>query len=302
MFNLKSPILLILFCGCFFPLKSQTEIDGLFMGKRNICGGFIYGQSQWQKYWEGDFLRTNDNIGQLKSRQMSFMANYGFTSKTNLILSTSYIQNFTTKGTLIEQKGFQDANLFLKHELWAKNINGFLTSLVAVAGVSTPISNYVVDYLPLSIGSGARTASMRFLMDIQKRDYFLTLSSSYIARSTITIDRNSYYTDRLIYSNQVVLPNLWNHNIRLGYRPSPDNYVEFTGEFNNSIGGFNIRKNDMPFPSNEMDMIRIGLSGKKEIIKNKGFSAIGGLTQTVYGKNVGKSFSWYSGLVYQYEF
>jgi hypothetical protein len=35
------------------------------------------------------------------------------------------------------------------------------------------------------------------------------------------------------------------------------------------MGGFNIRKNDMPFPSNEMDMVRIGLSGKKEIIKKE---------------------------------
>lgn len=283
-------------------LSAQTEIDGLFMGKNNFCGGFNFSKSSWKNYWEGTFYRDNQNLGSVNTNQIGLMGNFGITSKTNLIFSTSYIHNWATQGTMIEQKGIQDLNLFLKNELWAKNINGYLTSLVSVLGVSSPLNNYVADYLPLSIGLGAKTASIRILTDIQKKSMFMTFSSSYIGRSNVTIDRNSYYTDRLIYSNQVNMPNAYNFNLRLGYRKNPDNYIEIVVDHMNTLGGFDMRKNDMPFISNDMEWTRIGLSGKKGVPKISGLSIMGGAFYTLSGRNMGQSTGWNLAAVYQHEF
>lgn len=297
-------IFLLILISNFFTvnLSAQTEIDGLFMGKNNICGGFNFTKTSWKNYWEGTYFRDNENLGTVKSNQVGLMGNFGINSKTNVIFSTSYIHNWATQGTLIEQKGIQDLNLFLKNELWAKNINGYLTSLVSVLGVSSPISNYVADYLPLSIGLGAKTASVRILTDIQKKSMFMTFSGSYLGRSNVTIDRNSYYTDRLVYSNQVNMPNACNFNLRFGYRQNPDNYIEIVGDYMNTIGGFDIRKNDMPFISNDMEWTRIAISGKKGIPRISGLSIMGGAFCTLAGRNMGQSTGWSAAAVYQHEF
>lgn len=302
LFIKPTTILIIIHTFFTIGLSAQTEIDGLFMGKNNICGGFSYSKSAWNHYWEGEFYRDNQNLGSVKSNQIGLMGNFGITSKTNLIFSTSYIHNWATQGTLIEQKGIQDLNLFLKNELWAKNINGYLTSVVSVLGASCPLTNYVADYLPLSIGLGSKTASVRILTDIQKKSFFLTLSGAYIGRSNVTIDRNSYYTDRMIYSNEVNMPNAYNVNFRIGYRKNPDNYLEIVGDYMNTLGGFDMRKNDMPFISNNMEWMRVGLSGKKDIPKLSGLSLMGGTFFTLSGRNMGQSTGWSLAAVYQHEF
>ena len=148
---------LVVFCICL-SLGAQTETDALFMAKRNLCGGFIYGNSSWNKYWEGTFYRDNANLGTFKSQSVMAMANYGISNTFNIIASAAWVQNRVTAGTLIGQKGIQDLNVYLKKELLAKDIKGFNTSLVAVGGVSAPMSNYVADYLPLSIGMRSKTA------------------------------------------------------------------------------------------------------------------------------------------------
>jgi hypothetical protein len=64
--------------------KAQTDMDGLMMAKRNLCGGIVVGQSQWNHYWEGTLYRNNENIGTLTSQMAMAMANYALaTSSTS---------------------------------------------------------------------------------------------------------------------------------------------------------------------------------------------------------------------------
>ena len=54
---------------------AQTDVDGLMMAKRNLCGGFIYGYTAWNHYWEGTRLRVNANIGNVTSNSVAAMTN-----------------------------------------------------------------------------------------------------------------------------------------------------------------------------------------------------------------------------------
>ena len=292
---------LIAFCVCL-SLGAQTETDALFMAKRNLCGGFIYGNSSWKKYWEGSFYRDNANLGTFKSQSVMAMANYGISNTFNVIASAAWVQNRVTAGTLIGQKGIQDLNIYLKKELLAKDIKGFNTSLVAVGGVSAPLTNYVADYLPLSIGMHSKTASLRLLADVQKGHWYATASASYMVRGIVNIDRNAYYTTEMIYSNEVAMPDVFMYNARLGWRDGADKYVEVVVDRMNTIGGFDMRKNDMPFLSNNMEYLRAGLNLKYPIPGTGGLSVMASGMHTLSGRNMGKATSLMAGVVYQAAF
>jgi hypothetical protein len=68
------------------------------------------------------------------------------------------------------------------------------------------------------------------------------------------------------------------------------------------LGGFDITKNNMPFPSNKMNMTTIGINLKYEIAAVNGLSLIGGGNYVVKGRNVGQSKSFYGGVFYILDF
>lgn len=285
-------------------LHAQTDIDGLMMAKNNLCGGIVYGSTNWNHYWEGTYYRNNQNIGTLQSKSVLGMLNYGISNKVNIIASLPYIKTNATSGTLRGQKGFQDVSLTAKYEFYGKSYKWAYLSFLAFGSVSAPSSTYVADYLPLAIGMHSKTASSRLMMDLQKKNWFFTASTQYTTRGNITIDRNAYYTTELIYSNQVAMPSVLNSNVRFGYRENADLIVELIYDRINTLGGFDIRKNDMPFLSNNMEASRVGFNWKLpiNILRNTGLSWLGNATTTFAGRNMGQSHMLMTGLVYQGDF
>ena len=67
-------------------------------------------------------------------------------------------------------------------------------------------------------------------------------------------------------------------------------------------GGFDITKNNMPFPSNTMNMARLGLNGKYVFKKAPMLSLIGGANSVTSGRNVGQSTTFYGGAFYIIDF
>jgi len=291
---------------CFFIVSgnivAQTDIDGLMMAKRNLCGGFIYGHSSWNQYWEGSFLRQNANIGTVSSQSIMAMANYGITSHLNVIAMAPWISNKASAGTLMGQSGMQDLTLLLKYQFLSKSVFGLDVSMLAVGGGSVPLSNYVADYLPLSLGMQSKNAIGRLLVDAQKGHWYATASVSYMHRSHVTIDRSAYYTTEMIYSNQVAIPEVFGYNLRAGWRKGADLVAEVVFDRMNTLGGFDIRKNDMPFLSNDMDVARLGVNLKLPVPKVNGLSLMTSAMFTLAGRNLGKANMISGGFVYQVMF
>ncbi|HOY97338.1 MAG TPA: hypothetical protein PK509_16465 [Catalimonadaceae bacterium] len=288
-------LLLIVFQTGF----AQTDTDGLMMAKRNLCGGFLYGHTSWNQYWEGTFLRKNDNIGTFSSHAVMAMANYGITDRINVIAMAPWISNKVSSGTLIGQSGFQDLSLMLKYQFYSSTIWGLDVSAIGLLGGSMPLTNYVADYLPLSLGLHSRNAQGRLILDVQNGHWYGTASGQYIIRSNTKIDRTAYYTTEMIYSNQVALPDVFTYNIRAGWRKDADLILELVYDQMNTLGGFDMRKNEMPFLSNTMNASRLGFNCKLPIPKTNGLSFMGSAMTTLSGRNMGKANMVTAGFVYQ---
>ncbi len=292
--------------GCFllltlfvlrFNLAGQTDIDAIMMEKNAFCVGPMYSHSSWKNYWEGTLKRDNLNLGRVSTNAYSVMGNYGITRKLNLLFSLPYIKTKASAGTMKGFNGIQDLSLFAKWRAYHKKQGNGILSIYGIAGLSMPVSNYVADYLPLSIGLKSKTASVRLMGDYLMDKLFITTSATYVLRSNIEIDRNSYYTTQLHLTNKVAMPDAMNFNFRAGYRSFR---LIAEAVLNNwtTLGGFDITRNNMPFPSNRMNATTAGINIKYVIPSIPQLSIVAGGNMTVAGRNMGQATSVYGSLFY----
>jgi hypothetical protein len=293
----------ILILTIFLTTKSfaQTEMDGLFMDKNLFCVGATYTKTSWKNYWEGTLKRDNLNLGKVSSSNVMINGNYGITSKLNAIFTLPYIKTKASAGQLAGQKGIQDFSLYLKWVGYTKQFKKSILKGIIVGGVSAPLGKYTPDLLPLSIGTLSKTASIRAMVDFQQSNWFGTASGTYIYRGNVKLDRNTYYTTRLHYSNMVEMPDATNINIRGGYR-SEVWIIEAIANKWITNGGFDITKNNVPFISNKMNATTIGLHVKYETMFVDGLSFVGDGMTTVAGRNVGQTSGFTLGAFYIMDF
>ena len=135
------------------------------------------------------------------------------------------------------------------------------------------------------------------MADYQVGSFFATVSGSYVVRSNVTIDRPAYYTTEMHYTNEVSMPNAAQFNLRVGYRTDRLIAEALLGNWT-TLGGFDITRNNMPFPSNKMNMTSAGINIKYNIKAVNGLSVIGGGGYTVAGRNVGQATTFNGGIFY----
>jgi hypothetical protein len=278
--------------------RAQTPTDGFSMSKGEICLVTDYGQTSWKEYWEGTRLRENLNLGTFRARMIMPMAGFGLTGKLNLFAGLPHISTSSTAGQMTGMKGWQDLSFAAKYKLVKKkNKQGtFYTFLTA--GFSFPVSDYVPDFLPYSIGLGASTLNGRVIAHYEhKSKFFATFQTGYTLRSNIKTDRQSYYNERQVNSNEMPVPDVWDGAMRLGY-----NNKRFRADvhynWSTSTSGSDIRRNDMPYPFNKMDAQWIGVSGLLWVPGVEGLALHATADQVVGGRNAGKAFSWSTGVQY----
>ena len=300
--KIKPIVLFIFFIVSKQIVIAQTDIDAIMMGKNRFCVGPMYSYSSWKNYWEGSLKRDNQNIGTISTQMFGLMGNYGITSKLNVLFGVPYVKTKASAGTMHSMKGIQDLSLFVKWLPVEKEMLGGVFSLYGIAGVSFPLTNYVADYLPLSIGLHSKTASARLMADYQTGSFFVTGSATYVLRDNIKIDRNSYYTTELHLTNEIQMPDGANFNFRTGFR---NERLIAEAVVNNwtTLGGFDITRNNMPFPSNKMNATTIGVNFKYVVLPTKHeVSLVAGGNTTVAGRNMGQSTTFYGSVFYVLDF
>ncbi|MEZ0483797.1 hypothetical protein [Fibrella aquatica] len=290
----KQLLLIALFFASAGSCWAQMPQDAIYMPKKTICAAAMYGRSNWNEYWENTLKRENLNIGTHTTQSASLMAAVGLSDRVNLIVNVPYVWTSTTAGNLMGQKGFQDVSGWLKvNALQYKGL-----SLHGIVGLSTPLSSYVPSFQPMSIGMGARSAAGRVLLNYKhpKTGLYLTAHGSYIWRSTIRIDQDSYQADGRVYNtDEVAVPNATDTAVRIGILRSAFQTEVFAERFA-CTSGDNIRRNDMPFPTNNMRATTVGWYAKYQP-HNVGVNArVGYVTD---GLNMGQSTSFMLGLLYQ---
>ncbi len=273
-----------------FISSAQTDNDAIMMNKFQSCTGATYMHSQWTNYWEGTLKRNNANIGTVTTQSVMAMSNYGITDNLNVMVGLPYVWTHASAGTLHGMKGFQDISLFVKWKPITIPVGNGKFSVFAIGGFSTPTTNYIAAYLPLSIGLHSTNLLGRLMAYYKNGMFFLRASATYVWRSNITIDQPSYYTTELINSNKVQMPNMMTYNGSVGiYRKYL--IAELMLDNMTTLGGFDMRRNDMPFPSNKMNSTSLGVHAKYTLPFYTHVSIVAGADQVlggvkVFGKNI----------------
>lgn len=86
---------------------------------------------------------------------------------------------------------------------------------------------------------------------------FASATIGYDLRSNVNIDRTNYYTTEHIESNEFKMPNALFSGITLGYFKNLTR-VELQYNKMNTLGGVDIRRNDMPLLVSDMDADQVG--------------------------------------------
>jgi hypothetical protein len=298
---LKKYIFFLFLFFIAFRAASQTDMDAIMMFKNNFCSGAVYNYSRWDKYWEGTHKRDNANLGTVSTRMLGIMGNYGITNQLNVLFGVPYVKTKASAGQLHGMQGLQDLSLWLKWMPVRRQFGKGVLSLFAIGGYSFPVSDYTPDFLPLSIGLHSKNMSLRGMADFQAGDWFVTASATYVQRSNIELDRESYFTTEMHYTREVKMPDAAQYNLRAGFR-NGHWIIELVGPNWTTLGGFDITKNNMPFPSNRMNVTSAGINLKIEPEYLKGLSLIGGGNYTLAGRNMGQAAGIYGGLFYVINF
>jgi hypothetical protein len=273
------------------------------MAKKDFCTGILYTNEQWKNYWEGSVKRDNQNLGTVTTTQLMWFGNYGLTDKINLIAMAPYVKTSASGGTLTGLEGWQDLTFALKYNFLKKEFSGGKFSAFGVGTFTTPLTNYTPDYLPLSIGMGSTTGSGRLTASYSiTSGWYATASAAYTFRSNVTLDRPSYYSDGNIYfTNEVAMPNQFSSFYSIGHIKN-GLQVELNLNQQNTLGGGDIRKQDMPFVSNRMNFLKLGILGMYYPKQIKNLAIRAQVMYTPDGLNVGQSIGFTGGLLYTFHF
>jgi hypothetical protein len=300
---MKKKLLFLLGMVMYASVNGQNLTDGLMMGKGNLCTGFIYSHDRWTDYWEGELKRDNGNIGKVTTQSLMWVGNYGITSRLNVIAMLPYIKTEASQGTLHEMKGIQDLSVGVKYNFFKKKFEKSSLQTFGVLNLSTPLGDYTPDYFPLSIGTHSTNITYR-LTSYFKLDqgWFINASGGYTWRSNTTIDRPSYYDGNDFYnSDEVKMPNVFDYVVSIGYQMGPLqaelNYMQ-----QNTLGGGDIRRQDMPFVSNRMNFSKVGGLVMYYLPRLRDLAVRAGVSYTVDGRNAGQSTTFMGGLLYTLHF
>jgi hypothetical protein len=155
----------------------------------------------------------------------------------------------------------------------------------------------------MSIGLHSRRAAGRLTLNFEtKPGLFLEGTGSYTWRDEVTLNRDAYYDGaRLVLSDEVAMPDVIDYTFRAGYWKH-GLYAPISFSQRLTLGGSDIRRQDMPFVSNRMESSRVDALAMYYLKKPGNFVVRLGATTTLSGRNVGKSTTFLAGLLYTFKF
>jgi hypothetical protein len=287
--------------------QAQTAMDAVIMNKKEICFAFMYEQGNWNRYWEGETLIANDNIGDFTRNTFATMIVYGVTDKLNVMLTVPYVSTKSTGGQLAGVKGFQDFNIGVKYVAFKKDFGKHRISLLGVAQFGTPMTNYLSDYMPYSLGLGTQELVGRVIAQYEfNKMIYARGSAAYVWRGQTEVERPYYYNNGSYYTTTMEVPSAVNYQAVLGGWLLKHNLrLEASYSMLNCVAGDDIRRWNMPQPTNKMEMTQAGFFAQyyfKSIAPLKGFSLMAAYGQVLEGRNIGKATSVSGGITYQFNF
>ena len=280
--------------------SAQNLEDAEMLRRHEVHASVMYGSDSWSEYWEGTLRRSNGNVGTVTTHSVAAHLGIGVTERLTVIGALPYVWTEASQGVLHGMSGRQDFTLLAKYRVANPLIAGRARlKVLAVGGVTTPTSDYTPDFLPMSIGLQSKSAITRLAAHLQDRTgWFADGYAERVWRSNVTLDRGSYFTDgQYLETNEVAMPDVAMYRATLGWqRGAWCVPVGLTAK--RTLGGGDIRRQDMPFVSNRMDAT---MAHAEVMYFLPGVSNLRldlGAAHTIAGRNVGRSTSFMTGFTY----
>jgi hypothetical protein len=268
--------------------------------RRELHTTVMYGHTAWDEYWEGTQKRSNGNIGTLTTRSVTATAGYGVTNRLTVLASLPYVWTEASEGVLSGMSGRQDLSVMAKYRIANPLIAGRARLKVLVVGAaSTPTSDYTPDFLPMSIGLHSQSLTARGAFHLQDRTgWFLDGFGERVFRANVRIDRPAYYTNgQLFQTNEVEMPDLAAYRGTIGWQRGRW-CVPIGATVQRTLGGGDIRRQDMPFVSNRMNFTMGHADVMYFLPGVSGLRLDLGVAHVLHGRNVGQSTSLMTGFTY----
>ena len=288
-------------------LQAQTPNDALMMPSRNTCVLLGYDMGSFDRYWEGAYLRHNETVATVDRNTVLPMAAIGILDDLNFYLSLPYIDTESSEpngGYFAGARGFQDIGLALKYRVYRDTLGPGRLSLLTTAGFSTPLTNYLSDYKPYSIGAGAPEFSLRGIAQYEFQSQFYVRGSlAYLWRGYTEAERDYYYNNGSYYTAWMDVPNAWNYEAVLGkWFFDTSLKLEVAYSALHSTEGDDIRAYNAAQPTNKVEWDRIGFSAQYFFKAVKGLGVVAYHNRIINGRNVAKFSNTGFGLTYQFNY
>lgn len=304
--ELKATLMFLLIVN--LTSKAQTPSDGIMMPNNNICFFLGYENAKFDEYWEGTKLRKNATISTVERQTYAFMVAVGLIKNLNIYAGLPYVSTASSSpngGKLAGVKGIQDLELAAKYE--ALNLEGKWGNFRALAslGFSTPLTNYLSDYQPYSLGLGAPQISYRGLIH-HKFPFggYLRATVSYLWRGYTEVERDYYYNNGSYYTPWMDVPSAWDYSGAFGVFLMKNDALRLEANYSmlRSSSGDDIRPYNASQPTNKVNSDHVGFLVQYIPHYLQGFGVIAQYRSVLEGRNTGKVDAVSFGLTYQFDY
>lgn len=299
--------LILLWISYLIPAEStgQTPLDELMMPKQDLCILVNYEFGKFDQYWEGEELRKNGTIATVQRRTGLVMAAYGITDKLDMYLGLPFVQTNSTipnGGKFAGTSGLQDLSTGFKYKILDKKTEKHQLSLLASTMFSFPVSNYLSDYQPYSLGLKTPQLAWRILGHYQlPNGLYGRAVAGYVWKGYTKAEREYYYNNGSYFTPWMDVPNSINFDLTVGKWFLQNSLrVEATLSTQNSVSGDDIRAYNAPQPTNKVDFMRLGGFAHYYFPKINGLGVLGYWNQVIDGRNMPEISTWGLGVTYQF--
>lgn len=299
---------IILFSGLAYGVThSQTPSDALMMPSRQACALLNYQFGAFDEYWEGSLLRENQTVATVRRHTIMPMVAIGVFDWLNAYVGLPYVKTYSTEpngGKFAGVSGLQDITIAMKSKIFEKETSTGDLSVMGAVGFSTPVTNYLSDYRPYSLGNGAPELTYRGILKYEfKNQLYLRVSGAYIWRGYTKAEREYYYNNGSYYTAWMDVPSAWQYEAIVGkWFLDKTLKVELNYTGLKSTSGDDIRPYNAAQPTNKVQFDQLG------IIVQYYFKSIDGLgillshSRTLNGLNTGKVDTYGLGVTYFFNY
>lgn len=296
----------ILLCS-LMSASAQTPSDAMMMKKGEACIAVIYDRGTFDQYWEGTYLRSNETIATVTRVSLGPMIAIGILDQLNFYVGVPYVKTESSEpngGQLQGVKGFQDLSVALKYRVINSDAGSGKLSAYIASGFAFPITNYLSDYRPYSLGNGTQELSLRGIVQYRlNMGLYVRAMGGHLFRGQTQAERDYYYNNGSYYTRWMDVPSAWEYNAVLGFWLF-DNALKIEGSYYKleSTSGDDIRKYNAAQPTNRVIFDQVGVSAQYFSKQIKGVGLLAYYNQMLNGRNIGKVSAFGVGATYQFSF